>query len=316
MQQLQVNATFPSISPDAADQFTQLAAEALATIRGEPGTLQHDWFLSDDGTRCVVRETYASSDAFLAHLAAAGPLLGRLVELGGGLELERVRRAINGGARRRSSLPAARSTATAKASRRPLGERPYGPAYAASRAARPRWPGRVTGRGGGGTSTDARVEPSRVQTAGEAGVLDLQAAVRHGLAAGLRDDANGLVGVQTELGPERPGARSGDDLFGQARQVLGATEHVDQVGRAAARRATGRPAGRGPRRPSDSRTTHRRTSSSTRAGRSPRSSWPGSDRRTCRARRPFASHGGWRGVGGPWAATRSPTVMFGPWPPR
>ena len=88
MEQLQVNATFPSISPDAADQFTQLAAEALATIRGEPGTLQHDWFFSDDGTRCVVRETYANSDAFLAHLAAAGPLLGRLVELGGGLELE------------------------------------------------------------------------------------------------------------------------------------------------------------------------------------------------------------------------------------
>ena len=88
MQQLQINATFPSISPDAADRFTELAAEALATIRGESGTLQHDWFLSDDGTRCVVREAYTSSDAFLAHLAAAGPLLGRLVELGGGLELE------------------------------------------------------------------------------------------------------------------------------------------------------------------------------------------------------------------------------------
>jgi len=88
MEQLQVSATFPSISPDDAEQFTQLAAEALATIRGEPDTLQHDWFFSGDGARCVVRETYASSDAFLVHLAGAGPLLGRLVELGGGLELE------------------------------------------------------------------------------------------------------------------------------------------------------------------------------------------------------------------------------------
>ena len=88
MEQLQVSATFPSISPDAADQFKQLAAEALATVRGEPGTLQHDWFFSDNGAQCVVREAYASSDAFLAHLAGAGPLLGRLVELGGGLELE------------------------------------------------------------------------------------------------------------------------------------------------------------------------------------------------------------------------------------
>jgi quinol monooxygenase YgiN len=88
MKQLQVNATFPSISPDAADPFKQLAAEALVTIRDEPDTLQHDWFFSDDGSQCVVRETYASSDAFLAHLAASGPLLARLVELGGGLELE------------------------------------------------------------------------------------------------------------------------------------------------------------------------------------------------------------------------------------
>ena len=88
MEQLQISATFPSISPDAADQFKQLAAEALAIVRAEPGTLQHDWFFSDDGGRCVVRESYATSDALLAHLVSAGPLLGRLVELGGGLELE------------------------------------------------------------------------------------------------------------------------------------------------------------------------------------------------------------------------------------
>ncbi len=88
MEQLQINATFPSIEPHAADEFTQLAAEALAKIRGESGTLQHDRFFSEDGTECVVRETYASSDAFLAHLVGAGPLLGRLVELGGGLELD------------------------------------------------------------------------------------------------------------------------------------------------------------------------------------------------------------------------------------
>ena len=40
MEQLQVSATFPSISPDAADQLKQLAAQALATVRGEPGTLR------------------------------------------------------------------------------------------------------------------------------------------------------------------------------------------------------------------------------------------------------------------------------------
>lgn len=88
MEQLQINATFPHISPDAADEFNQLVTEALVTIRGEPGTLQHDWFFSPDGGECLVRETYTSSEAFLAHLAGAGPLLGRLVELGGGLSLD------------------------------------------------------------------------------------------------------------------------------------------------------------------------------------------------------------------------------------
>src|SRR6478752_3683413 len=45
-------------------------------------------FFSGDGAQCIVREAYASSDAFLAHLGGAGPLLARLVELGGGLELD------------------------------------------------------------------------------------------------------------------------------------------------------------------------------------------------------------------------------------
>ena len=66
MEQLQVNATFPNISPEATAEFKQLAADALSTIRNEPGTLQHDWFLSADGSRCVVRETYASSDVMAA----------------------------------------------------------------------------------------------------------------------------------------------------------------------------------------------------------------------------------------------------------
>lgn len=41
-------------------------------------------------TRQVVsyRETYANSDAVLAHLGNLGELLGRLIPLGGGIELE------------------------------------------------------------------------------------------------------------------------------------------------------------------------------------------------------------------------------------
>jgi hypothetical protein len=88
MESLQVSATFPAIAPEHAAEFKQLAAEALELVQSEPGTLQYDWFFSPDGTRCVVRETYANSDAVLEHLGHVGPMLGRMVELGGGLELD------------------------------------------------------------------------------------------------------------------------------------------------------------------------------------------------------------------------------------
>ncbi len=88
MESLQVTAIFPAIAPENAGEFRQLAADALEIVRSEPGTLQYDWFFSADGTRCVVRETYASSDAVLGHLGNVGPILGRMVELGGGLELD------------------------------------------------------------------------------------------------------------------------------------------------------------------------------------------------------------------------------------
>lgn len=88
MESLQVSAVFPAIATESSTEFRQLADEVLDIVRSEPGTLQYDWFYSQDGSRCVVRETYASSDAVLEHLGNVGPNLQRLVELGGGLELE------------------------------------------------------------------------------------------------------------------------------------------------------------------------------------------------------------------------------------
>jgi len=87
VEQIQATATFPTIAAGDLEEFKQLAAQALDAARGEAGTVQYDWFFSDDDTQCVVRETYADSDAVLAHLGNVGPLLGRLVYLGGGLEL-------------------------------------------------------------------------------------------------------------------------------------------------------------------------------------------------------------------------------------
>ena len=88
MDTIQASATFPAIAAADLDEFKQLAARALAAARDEPGTLQYDWYFSADETVCVVREAYVGSEAVLAHIGNVGPLLGRLVELGGGMQLD------------------------------------------------------------------------------------------------------------------------------------------------------------------------------------------------------------------------------------
>ena len=60
----------------------------LEITKGESGNLQYDYFLNADETVCEVREAYTSSDAVLAHMAGVGQLLARLIELGGGMEVE------------------------------------------------------------------------------------------------------------------------------------------------------------------------------------------------------------------------------------
>ena len=87
-QQLQVTATFPSIASENLAQFKEAAAAALEITKAESGTRQYDWFFNQDETSCVVRETYEDSDAVLAHLNNVGDLLGKLMELGSGLEVE------------------------------------------------------------------------------------------------------------------------------------------------------------------------------------------------------------------------------------
>ena len=88
MEQIQVTATFPKIAPGDLAEFKRLAAQAHELATGEAGTFQYDWFFSDDETTCVVRETYENSDAVLVHIADLGALIGKIAELGGGLQIE------------------------------------------------------------------------------------------------------------------------------------------------------------------------------------------------------------------------------------
>jgi quinol monooxygenase YgiN len=51
------------------EDFKAVAGAFLSTVRERcPGTLEYEWFLSGD--QCVVLETFASSEALLAHVEA------------------------------------------------------------------------------------------------------------------------------------------------------------------------------------------------------------------------------------------------------
>jgi quinol monooxygenase YgiN len=50
------------------DGFKHQAAEMMkATRELDTKTARYDWFLSDDGTECEVRETYVDPDALIEH---------------------------------------------------------------------------------------------------------------------------------------------------------------------------------------------------------------------------------------------------------
>jgi len=51
------------------EAFQAIAREMVEASRKEPGTLGYEWFLSPDGKRCQLIETYVNPEALLAHFA-------------------------------------------------------------------------------------------------------------------------------------------------------------------------------------------------------------------------------------------------------
>ena len=50
------------------EEFKRQAAELMRQTREkDTGTLAYDWFLSNDGTECEVREAYVNADALVDH---------------------------------------------------------------------------------------------------------------------------------------------------------------------------------------------------------------------------------------------------------
>jgi quinol monooxygenase YgiN len=81
MKNIQLTARF-NIHPGKEQAFKELASACMACVKEkDTNTLQYDWYFSDDGSECMVRETYTDSDAILAHVANLGPLFGQFLEL-------------------------------------------------------------------------------------------------------------------------------------------------------------------------------------------------------------------------------------------
>ena len=69
MSKIQVSAKM-KIVHGMLEEFKQQAAKCMSVVKEkDPGTFQYDWFLSSDKTECEIRETYESSEAFLAHIS-------------------------------------------------------------------------------------------------------------------------------------------------------------------------------------------------------------------------------------------------------
>ena len=79
MKNIQLTAKF-KIHTGKVDEFKRIAADCVTVVKkNEKGALQYDWFFSPDESECIVRETYADSNAVLAHMGNVGELLGQLL---------------------------------------------------------------------------------------------------------------------------------------------------------------------------------------------------------------------------------------------
>jgi quinol monooxygenase YgiN len=71
-----------TIQEGKLDEFKKLAAGYTDAVRaGEPGTTEYQWWLFEDGTRGLLKESFDSSESMLTHLANVGPSLPDLLAI-------------------------------------------------------------------------------------------------------------------------------------------------------------------------------------------------------------------------------------------
>ncbi|HKK91948.1 MAG TPA: antibiotic biosynthesis monooxygenase [Longimicrobiales bacterium] len=80
MSELQVIARL-KIHEGKLDEFKRIAEKCMDSVRTrDTGTLQYDFFFSEDHDVCLVHEKYRDSDAALEHVANLGETMGELLE--------------------------------------------------------------------------------------------------------------------------------------------------------------------------------------------------------------------------------------------
>ena len=71
-----------TVRPGQLEGFKKQAAEIIRLTKvKDTQTLRYDWFLTNDGTECEVRELYESPQGLIEHKAHIGAALHKLFEL-------------------------------------------------------------------------------------------------------------------------------------------------------------------------------------------------------------------------------------------
>jgi len=69
-----------TIADGKSDDFKALAESYVAaTEANEPDTLGYQWYRAEEGNKCLLQETFSSSEALLTHLGNVGPSLPELL---------------------------------------------------------------------------------------------------------------------------------------------------------------------------------------------------------------------------------------------
>ena len=79
MRKIKVIALF-KIKEGKLNEFKQGVPGLINAVKkNEPGALTYDWYLNEEAMECMVLETYADSQALMAHAGNVGELLQKLM---------------------------------------------------------------------------------------------------------------------------------------------------------------------------------------------------------------------------------------------